>query len=79
MYISHRYPKAALHGLGFSLGSNVMTRYLAEEGDQARLHSACALACVSKPIPVFQTCFRNPDIRTAMGLGEKQRQASDYP
>lgn len=45
MYISHRYPKAALHGLGFSLGSNVMTRYLAEEGDQARLHSACALAC----------------------------------
>jgi predicted alpha/beta-fold hydrolase len=46
MYISHRYPKATLHGLGFSLGSNVMTKYLAEEGERTRLHSGCALACV---------------------------------
>jgi hypothetical protein len=56
MYISHRYPKATLHGLGFSLGSNVMTKYMAEEGEQTRLHSGCALACVSIHIHhVFQT------------------------
>jgi hypothetical protein len=47
MYIAQKFPKAPLLGLGFSLGSNVITRYLAEEGTQARLHAACALACVS--------------------------------
>lgn len=47
MYIAKRYPKAPLLGLGFSLGANVVTRYLAEEGTQTRLHAACVLACVS--------------------------------
>ncbi|KAH7916065.1 AB-hydrolase YheT [Hygrophoropsis aurantiaca] len=44
-YISHRYPKAPLLGLSFSLGANVMTRYVAEEGEHCRLRSACVLAC----------------------------------
>ncbi|KAJ7452448.1 Alpha/Beta hydrolase protein [Mycena galericulata] len=44
-YISQRYPQAPLLGLGFSLGANVLTRYLAEEGEQSRLISGCALAC----------------------------------
>jgi predicted alpha/beta-fold hydrolase len=46
LYISHRYPRAPLLGLGFSLGANVLTRYVAEEGEKCRLVSACALACV---------------------------------
>ncbi|KAF7440481.1 hypothetical protein PC9H_000826 [Pleurotus ostreatus] len=45
MYISKLYPKAPLLGLGFSLGSNVMTRYIAEEGEKSRLVAGCALAC----------------------------------
>ncbi|KAF9005631.1 AB-hydrolase YheT [Cyathus striatus] len=44
-YIAYKFPKAPLLGLGFSLGSNVITRYLAEEGEQTRLLSACTLAC----------------------------------
>ncbi|KAH9998105.1 hypothetical protein BJV74DRAFT_794787 [Russula compacta] len=32
LYSSHRYPQAPLLGLGFSLGANVLTRYVAEEG-----------------------------------------------
>ncbi|KAF7304864.1 AB hydrolase-1 domain-containing protein [Mycena kentingensis (nom. inval.)] len=44
-YISNRYPRAPLLGIGFSLGANVLTRYLAEEGEQSRLSSGCALAC----------------------------------
>ncbi|KAG6850229.1 hypothetical protein H0H93_016076 [Arthromyces matolae] len=44
-YISHKYPKAPLIGLGFSLGANVLTRYLAEEGTYSRIISGCALAC----------------------------------
>jgi uncharacterized protein len=50
VYISHRYPKAPLLGLGFSLGANILTRYVAEEGDRSRLIAACTLACVS---PIF--------------------------
>ncbi|KAF8636529.1 hypothetical protein AX17_003342 [Amanita inopinata Kibby_2008] len=45
IYISNLYPRAPLMGIGFSLGANVMTRYLAEEGDQSRLRSCCALSC----------------------------------
>jgi hypothetical protein len=45
-YISHRYPEAPLLGLSFSLGANVMTRYVAEEGEHSRLKSACVLGCV---------------------------------
>lgn len=47
LYISQRYPKARLIGIGFSLGANVIIRYLAEEGEQSRLTAACALGCVS--------------------------------
>ena len=50
MWIAHKYPKAPLHGIGFSLGANVMTKYIAEEGDQTRLQSGCALSCVSVPL-----------------------------
>lgn len=44
-YISVLFPKAPLLGLGFSLGANVMTRYIAEESQRCRLRSACILAC----------------------------------
>lgn len=47
LYITHQFPDAKLLGLGFSLGSNVLTRYLGEEGHQTRVHAACVLACVS--------------------------------
>ncbi|KAN0130915.1 Alpha/beta hydrolase [Lactarius tabidus] len=43
-YVAHLYPDAPLLGLGFSLGANVLTRYVAEEGDSCRLVSACTLA-----------------------------------
>ncbi|EIW85205.1 AB-hydrolase YheT [Coniophora puteana RWD-64-598 SS2] len=44
-YISQRYPTAPLVGVGFSLGANVMTRYVAEEGELSRLRSLCILGC----------------------------------
>ncbi|KIK62966.1 hypothetical protein GYMLUDRAFT_41265 [Collybiopsis luxurians FD-317 M1] len=44
IYISHRYPRAILLGLAFSLGSNIMTRYMSEEGEKCRLSSAAVLA-----------------------------------
>ncbi|KIL00421.1 hypothetical protein PAXRUDRAFT_821713 [Paxillus rubicundulus Ve08.2h10] len=44
-YISNRFPAAPRLGLAFSLGANVMTRYVAEEGERCRLKSACVLAC----------------------------------
>lgn len=45
LYISAKYPKAPLLGLGFSLGANVLTRYVGEEGDNSRLKTAIVLAC----------------------------------
>lgn len=45
VYISSTFPKAPLHGLGFSLGANVLTRYLGEEGEMSRLRSGIVLAC----------------------------------
>ncbi|KAI0695893.1 AB-hydrolase YheT [Cytidiella melzeri] len=45
LYISHLYPTAPLLGVGFSLGANVLTRYLAQEGESSRLMSGCAIAC----------------------------------
>ena len=48
MYIAQRYPNAPLLGLSFSLGANVMVRYLAEEGERCRLRAACALGNVSR-------------------------------
>ncbi|CAK5277425.1 unnamed protein product [Mycena citricolor] len=45
VFISQLYPRAPLLGLGFSLGANVLTRYLAEEGENSRLVSGCVLAC----------------------------------
>jgi uncharacterized protein len=46
MYLKYTYPNAPLLGVGFSLGANVLTRYLGEEGEQSRLISGCAIACV---------------------------------
>ncbi|KAI0288426.1 AB-hydrolase YheT [Russula brevipes] len=51
-YIAHMYPNAPLLGLGFSLGANILTRYVAEEGESCRLVSACALA-VYAPFDIF--------------------------
>lgn len=47
LFVSKLFPKAKLVGLGFSLGANVVTRYLGEEGEKSRLIGGCALACVS--------------------------------
>lgn len=44
-YISTVFPDAPLLGVGFSLGANVLTRYVAEEGRRCRLRSACILGC----------------------------------
>ena len=35
-------------GIGFSLGANVLTRYLGEEGERSLLSSGCAMACVRR-------------------------------
>nr|GAT60696.1 predicted protein [Mycena chlorophos] len=42
-YISSRFPKAPMLGLGFSVGGNVLVRYLAEEGLNTRLGAAAIL------------------------------------
>ncbi|TFK80926.1 AB-hydrolase YheT [Polyporus arcularius HHB13444] len=43
MFITKMYPRARLIGVGFSLGANVLTRYVAQEGPNCRLAAGCAL------------------------------------
>lgn len=45
LYVSSLYPDAPLLGVGFSLGANVLARYVGEEGEDCRLTSACVMAC----------------------------------
>ena len=44
-YLQKTYPRAKLTGIGFSLGANVLVRYLGEEGEASRLDAGCALGC----------------------------------
>ncbi|KAF9011214.1 Alpha/Beta hydrolase protein [Cyathus striatus] len=44
-YLQHSFPHAQLLGLGFSLGANILTKYLEEEGSMSRLSSAITLSC----------------------------------
>lgn len=52
LYLANKFPNAPMMGVGFSLGANILTRYLAEEGDQSRLISGIALSSVSYLAPV---------------------------
>lgn len=44
-YISHVAPSASLHGIGFSLGANVLAKYLGQAGAQTALKSGSILGC----------------------------------
>lgn len=57
VFITYLFPDAPLVGLGFSLGANVIVRYLAEEKDMSRLSAACVLSCVSRTVAKGWTCF----------------------
>ena len=46
LYVHSLFPRAKMIGIGFSLGANVLTRYLGEEGERSLLSSGCAIACV---------------------------------
>ena len=54
------YPHASLLGLGFSLGANILTWSVAEEGESYRLVSACVLAsmCIPSPFTHFSLLIR---------------------
>ncbi|KAI8321334.1 AB-hydrolase YheT [Martensiomyces pterosporus] len=44
-YVRSCYPQAPLLGLAFSLGGNVMTKYIGEEGDNCPFVAAAAICC----------------------------------
>ena len=47
VYISKRFPKARLVGIGFCLGASVVIKYISQEGYNSRLRAVCTLGCVS--------------------------------
>mmetsp|Transcript_23268 Transcript_23268/g.26676 ORF Transcript_23268/g.26676 Transcript_23268/m.26676 type:complete len:114 (+) Transcript_23268:357-698(+) len=39
-FIQNKFPETPLYGISFSLGSNILTRYLGEEGENSKLSGA---------------------------------------
>lgn len=44
-YLRETFPNRPLYAVGFSLGANIMTNYVAEEGPKCQLKAAVALSC----------------------------------
>ncbi|KAJ1743891.1 hypothetical protein H4R22_002104 [Coemansia sp. RSA 1290] len=44
-YMGSKYPESRLLCVGYSMGANLITRYLGEFGDEAKLHGAVAISC----------------------------------
>ncbi|KAJ2655666.1 hypothetical protein IWW48_005407 [Coemansia sp. RSA 1200] len=44
-YVSECFPEAPLVGVGFSLGANLVTKYLGEQGSKTPLIAAAAICC----------------------------------
>lgn len=72
LYIATLHPTAPLLGLGFSLGANILTRYLAEEGNESRLNSGCGLASVSYFLLPSWDFFSLRDFAKAVGFSSQQ-------
>jgi len=53
-HIQYKYPNAPIFAIGYSLGANILTKYLAEEGNQSRITSA---VCICVPFD-FTACAR---------------------
>ncbi|KAF8504043.1 AB-hydrolase YheT [Hysterangium stoloniferum] len=66
-YLSMKYPRARFVGLGFSLGANVITRYLGEEGTNSKLISGCVLGCPWDLRKLSINLFRRNIYSRAMG------------
>ncbi|OCF36347.1 anon-23da protein [Kwoniella heveanensis BCC8398] len=44
-FLRYRYPSSPFHGIGFSLGASVLSRYLGETGSSSLLSSGIVLGC----------------------------------
>ncbi|KAJ2076939.1 hypothetical protein H4R24_005421 [Coemansia sp. RSA 988] len=44
-YISENFPKSRLVCIGFSMGANILTRYMGEKGDQSKIAAAIVISC----------------------------------
>lgn len=71
LYLSHKYPNAPLVGLGFSLGANVLTRYLGEEGIRSRLIAGLSLACVRIFLVYLRVVVVITPLFPALGRGKE--------
>ncbi|KAJ2809542.1 hypothetical protein H4R20_000044 [Coemansia guatemalensis] len=44
-YISESFPKSRIVCIGFSMGANILTRYMGEKGDQSKIAAATVISC----------------------------------
>lgn len=75
-WLRKTFPNRPLYGVGFSLGANIMTNYVAEEGSKCELRAALVLSCpwnldVSN-LALQRTWFRREVYARAMGTNLKK-------
>lgn len=58
-YIQKKYPGQLLYGISFSLGSNILGRYLGEEGENSVLSGAVCVCC---PFNSFEASINSEKI-----------------
>ncbi|KAJ2802680.1 hypothetical protein H4R21_002326 [Coemansia helicoidea] len=44
-HVARRFPRAPMVGVGFSMGGNLLTRYMGDAGDRALLAAAAVISC----------------------------------
>lgn len=75
-WLRKTFPNRPLYGVGFSLGANIMTNYVAEEGSKCELRAALVLSCpwnldVSN-LALQRSWFRREVYARAMGKNLKK-------
>lgn len=75
-WLRKTFPNRPLYGVGFSLGANIMTNYVAEEGSKCELRAALVLSCpwnldVSN-LALQRSWFRREVYARAMGTNLKK-------
>lgn len=75
-WLRKTFPNRPLYGVGFSLGANILTNYVAEEGSECELRAALVLSCpwnldVSN-LALQRSWFRREVYARAMGTNLKK-------
>ncbi|KAJ2783950.1 hypothetical protein GGI15_002406 [Coemansia interrupta] len=57
-YLSETFPDSSLGAVGFSMGANMLTRYLGDQGGECKLSAAATICCPYNVAKLYETILR---------------------